>query len=234
MSDYRVSGSDLTSVASAIRTKGGTSAALSFPTGFVTAIGNIPTGGGTLITKNITANGTYNASSDNADGYSSVTVAVPSKLVTGTFTGTTEGVGMAVSVSYTGVGYPVAVVIYPSTGANKSGSSMETLVKKQAIIIYCAVKDDISSVPPYTSSTDASKASISAIYKNSTSDASVTGGNRYISATFYRTYSVSNGLDSVVRFSNSTTMNVYIMAANDAGYGFAKDIEYTYQIVYSS
>ncbi len=31
----------------------------------------------TLITKNITANGTYNASSDNADGYSSVTVNVP-------------------------------------------------------------------------------------------------------------------------------------------------------------
>lgn len=31
----------------------------------------------TLVTKNITANGTYNASSDSADGYSSVTVNVP-------------------------------------------------------------------------------------------------------------------------------------------------------------
>ena len=31
-------------------------------------------GGSTLITKNITQNGTYNASDDNADGYSSVTV----------------------------------------------------------------------------------------------------------------------------------------------------------------
>ena len=39
---------DLTSVANAIRTKGGTSAQLAFPSGFVTAIGNIPTGGGTL------------------------------------------------------------------------------------------------------------------------------------------------------------------------------------------
>ena len=36
------------------------------------------TGGTTLTTKNITTNGTYNASSDNADGYSSVTVNVPS------------------------------------------------------------------------------------------------------------------------------------------------------------
>lgn len=36
----------------------------------------VPTGSATLTTKTITANGTYNASSDNADGYSSVTVNV--------------------------------------------------------------------------------------------------------------------------------------------------------------
>ena len=37
---------DLTSVANAIRTKGGTSASLAFPADFVSAIGAIPTGGG--------------------------------------------------------------------------------------------------------------------------------------------------------------------------------------------
>lgn len=37
---------DLTSVANAIRTKGGTSGSLAFPSGFVNAIGDIPTGGG--------------------------------------------------------------------------------------------------------------------------------------------------------------------------------------------
>jgi len=37
---------DLTSVANAIRTKGGTSASLAFPSGFVSAIANIPSGGG--------------------------------------------------------------------------------------------------------------------------------------------------------------------------------------------
>ena len=37
---------DLTSVANAIRTKGGTSASLAFPAGFVSAINAIPTGGG--------------------------------------------------------------------------------------------------------------------------------------------------------------------------------------------
>ena len=39
--------------------------------------GGTPAPEPTLITKNITANGTYNAASDNADGYSSVTVNVP-------------------------------------------------------------------------------------------------------------------------------------------------------------
>lgn len=37
---------------------------------------NVPSGSATLVTKSITENGTYSASSDNADGYSSVTVNV--------------------------------------------------------------------------------------------------------------------------------------------------------------
>ena len=45
---------DLTSVANAIRTKGGTSASLSFPSGFVDAIGAISTGGNTPITGTVT------------------------------------------------------------------------------------------------------------------------------------------------------------------------------------
>lgn len=40
---------DLTSVANAIRTKGGTSASLAFPADFLTAIAAIPTGGGSSV-----------------------------------------------------------------------------------------------------------------------------------------------------------------------------------------
>ena len=46
MSNYLVTDTDLTSVADAIREKGGTSAALEFPDGFVDAIDDIETGGG--------------------------------------------------------------------------------------------------------------------------------------------------------------------------------------------
>lgn len=76
-----------TNIASAITTKGGTVASGAGFEDFSTAIGTIPSGGSaTLITKNIDANGTYNASSDSADGYSSVTVAVPN-----TYTASDEG-----------------------------------------------------------------------------------------------------------------------------------------------
>lgn len=51
---------DLTSVANAIRTKGGTSASLAFPAGFLTAIAAIPSGGGGVKAKK----GTYTGASD--------------------------------------------------------------------------------------------------------------------------------------------------------------------------
>lgn len=46
MANYIASDTDLTAVANAIRTKGGTSAQLAFPAGFVSAVEAIPTGGG--------------------------------------------------------------------------------------------------------------------------------------------------------------------------------------------
>ena len=47
MANYTTTDTELTSVADAIRLKGGTQSPLVYPTGFVTAIGNIPSSGGT-------------------------------------------------------------------------------------------------------------------------------------------------------------------------------------------
>ena len=46
MTDYITTDTELTSIANAIRIKGSTSASLTFPNGFVSAIQNIPGGGG--------------------------------------------------------------------------------------------------------------------------------------------------------------------------------------------
>ena len=46
MAAYRVTGAQLTAVADAIRAKGGTGAPLTFPAGFIGAIGSLAAGGG--------------------------------------------------------------------------------------------------------------------------------------------------------------------------------------------
>lgn len=46
MANYLTTDTELTSIADAIRTKGGTQADLVYPTGFVSAINDIQTGGG--------------------------------------------------------------------------------------------------------------------------------------------------------------------------------------------
>lgn len=73
MTDYVVSDQSLSSVADAIRTKGGTSAPLAFPAGFVNAIQAFPDAM-TLDSLSVTENGTYTPSSGHA--FSEVTVNV--------------------------------------------------------------------------------------------------------------------------------------------------------------
>jgi hypothetical protein len=76
MADYLTTDTELASVASAIRSKGGTSSPLVYPTGFVSAINAIPTGGGaTLEPLTVTENGNYTPGAG-VDGFSSVRVNV--------------------------------------------------------------------------------------------------------------------------------------------------------------
>lgn len=158
-----------------------------------------------------------------------------SNHITGTFTGSIGGTGQSVSVPYSGSGYPVAVMIYPSSGTQKSGAAITTLVQPYAIIAYCAVKEDMSLAPTYNSNDFAeNNVSVFAFYKGSSSDPTSTNANRILNAFFYTSWPVNDGLDAVIRFPNSTTMNAYIKASNGGDYyGFARGIEYTYQVVYS-
>lgn len=76
MSKYVIDSSTLTSIADAVRTKGGTTDPI-VVSDIPTAIANLPSGGNPVITElTVTQNGTYTAS-DGVDGYSPVTVNVP-------------------------------------------------------------------------------------------------------------------------------------------------------------
>lgn len=96
-------------------------------------------GGSTLITKSISANGTYNASSDSADGYSQVNVAVPASAVdTGTKNITANGNGQDV------VGYAAVNVNVPNS---YSASDEGKVVSNGALVAQTAHAD----VTPTTS-----------------------------------------------------------------------------------
>jgi hypothetical protein len=76
----------------------------------------------TLITKSITANGTYNAASDNADGYSAVSVEVPEKVLTtktitenGTYAASSDGVDGYSSVTVNVPTPPAGNLFDPAT-----------------------------------------------------------------------------------------------------------------------
>lgn len=86
--DYKVTDTELTGIADAIRMKGETAAPLTFPNGFTSAINAIPTGG--IIptgTKNITANGDYDVES-----YASAHVSVSGITPSGTYSITNNGI----------------------------------------------------------------------------------------------------------------------------------------------
>ena len=88
MAMYLATDSEITSIADAIRTKGGTSAALVFPSDFVSAIQNIPTGITPTGTSVITANGVYDVTS-----FASASVSVPTGITpTGTSNITANGI----------------------------------------------------------------------------------------------------------------------------------------------
>lgn len=81
-----------------------------------------------LTTKNITANGTYNASSDSADGYSSVTVNVSGGgggliYETGTYTPTSDIAKPTISFINTHTASPIYVLMADETGTDASSSS---------------------------------------------------------------------------------------------------------------
>lgn len=189
-----------------------------------------------LTTKTITQNGTYDAEDDSADGYSSVTVNVPSgasNIVTGTFKGTTTGAAMDVDIAYTGNGYPLNVMIYPKEGAYDANSTIYTLLQRYCTILYVAIKDYISTAPDYNGTgTDDQYTTINR-YKNSTTNYTTYEQNVSVNnpiANGSNALATGSG-KNVVAFKAKNKMSVYIA---NTSYGFPANIEFKYQIVYSS
>lgn len=153
-----------------------------------------------------------------------------SNIATGTFTGTTTGAAMDVTLSYSGTKYPIALYIYPKGGAT-ANSTFNSLVKRYVFQIFAAIKSDVTATPGYRGSAQSGDSyMVTSRYKSSTSNASSYTNQSWTSATI-ATSGASSSLTLGACFKSRVKLSVYI-ASNS--YGFAPNIEYEYIVVYAT
>lgn len=154
MSDYLVTDTDLTSVANAIRTKGGTSGELSFPTEFVSAIQNIPTGITPTGTLAVSTSG-YGTTQHRVASYEYVSISTPQASITPDLDKYIDTNGHSASLStkavVTTAGWVNTGPIYGSTeyvNASDLVSGTKTIVQNGSdidVTNYASVTVDVQS-----------------------------------------------------------------------------------------
>ena len=154
-----------------------------------------------------------------------------SNVVTGTFKGTTTGAAMDVTLNYSGTGYPIAVMVYPSGGTNKTGSPFYDLIQQYATEYFLAIKTDTSEVPVFDAAGTNGMCSVINRYKYSRSNATSRSQSASETVLVMRDQPAQGGNQTLCKIKSSTAMSVYIASTS---YGFAANIEYTYHIIYSS
>jgi len=137
MTQYKVTDSQLSSIANAIRTKGSTSAPLSFPDGFISAVNNIPTGGGAnLGSLEVSVNGEYTPTGG-LDGFDNVIVSVPQSGITPTG---------SISISQNGT-YDVSSFAEAVVSVSGGGGTVHGFVEFSGVTFFDA--SGITSIPSF-------------------------------------------------------------------------------------
>lgn len=157
-----------------------------------------------------------------------------SNVVTGTFTGTTTGAALEITLPYTGNGYPVAILIYPSEGAyDSTPGDFYSLVQRYAIGYYCTIKNRANEAPTYPSTGSGGENSASIFYRYKSGSSSATSrssGQSDVSNIYVTTESTATS-NNQVHVNSNKKLSVFIASTS---YGFAANIEYKYWVLYSS
>lgn len=154
-----------------------------------------------------------------------------SNLVTGTFKGTTTGAAMDVTLNYSGSGYPISFMIFPTQFG--FSSTAYNIIQRYMNVMFAGAKRDPATVPTYATTGEENQFYFVARYKNSASSSTAYGNYGSASTAMLTGTAATNTNSGGVRFKDSKTLSVYIPVSG-SDYGFAANIEYTYQIIYSS
>ena len=164
-----------------------------------------------------------------------------SNIVQGTFTtGSTRAGTGSVSISYTGTGYPIAVMIYIDGGTYNNTSGGNTTwyasVNRYDVGAFYATKSEMNTTPTYVSSGDvtANGAVAAIIYKNSTSDGTNYTRTSNMSAKMYNNSNASTTYNCIRFKGNAKTLSWYVGNKGSNSIGLAPSTKYAYIVIYSS
>lgn len=160
-----------------------------------------------------------------------------SNVVQGSFTtGSTRASTGTVSISYTGTGYPIAVVIYIENGAYDPDDSWYNTISQYDVDAFYMTKSQMSSTPTFVSSASLpqNQAVVCGIYKSSSSSATTHSRNGSSSAVFFNSSNATTGYNCVRFKNNSKTLSYYIGNSASNRVGLAPSKTYNYIIIYSS
>lgn len=160
-----------------------------------------------------------------------------SNVVTGSFTtGSTRASTETVSISYTGTGYPIAVVIYIENGAYDPNDSWYNTISQYDVDAFYMTKSQMSSTPTFVSSASLpqNQAVVCGVYKSSSSSATTHSRNGSSSAVFFNSSNATTGYNCVRFKNNSKTLSYYVGNKASNRVGLAPSKKYYYIIIYSS
>lgn len=153
-----------------------------------------------------------------------------SNFLQGTFTTNSTAGVQTVTISYTGSGYPIMVVVVVNGGAyNSAISGWYNSAQRYAVGQYTMTKSVMTSAPTYGQSGTENYGVTTTTYKGTSSTSYARTGST--NTNFFSSSDATNSSHLVVRMRSSTSMSVYV---NTSGYGLLPNTEYAYYFVYSS
>lgn len=181
-----------------------------------------------------TANGTYDVTNlaelvVNVSGGGGA-----SNLVTGTFKfSQTSASAQAVTLNYSGTGYPIACIIVLDDGV--LNETYTNTIARYAIAQYFMTKTYVDESPTYINSGTANQGAVATVYKSSTSTAATLTRTSSATANTYSSSNAAGNTTTCVRFKSNTSMSVYAGAnSGTSRYGFFNDLQYRYWVIYSA
>lgn len=201
---------------------------------------------GDLMAANLTTKGVTSTGSEGLTTLAGKILSIPSggggcaKLVQGTFTTGSSRAGTgSTSISYSGSGYPIALLVFIDGGAynNTSSGNVDWYNSKSRYDVgtFYMTKAEMNTTPTYSSSSSVSEnnAVVTIIYKNSTTSSTNYTRTSTMTAKAYNSNNAAASSDCIRFKGNGKTLSWYVGNAGSSSIGLAPSTKYAYIIVYT-